>query len=146
MSERLTAIPADPPDQDQRGTAPIDLVTLLKHCMGNVPLVTMLFDKFDRQARADLIVINRALRDQDAGMTARVSHSLKGAAGALTAGGVQRAAAEIEQAAREDRLAAAEACLNMLAREVDRCLAYLPGARKSLAGADAAPGEMGGAS
>ncbi len=110
---------------------PLDTPALLQHCMGNAALVVMLFDKFEKQAREDIMRIEQALAAHDAGQTTLISHALKGAAGALSAIEVQRTAADIELSARENRLEAAAACFNELKAEVDRCLAYLPTAREA---------------
>jgi HPt (histidine-containing phosphotransfer) domain-containing protein len=107
--------------------------------MGNAALVAMLFDKFEKQAKDDLVRIEQALTAKDAGQTSKVAHALKGAAGALSATDVQRTAAAIELAVRENRLEAAALCLSDLKTEVDRCLAYLPTARAAAKGSAPTP-------
>jgi len=111
---------------------PLDALALLERCMGNAALVAMLFDKFEKQAREDLVRIEQAIASHDAGQASRVAHALKGAAGALSATEVQKTAAAIEHAARENRLDAAAECCTTLTRELDRCLAYLPSARAAV--------------
>jgi HPt (histidine-containing phosphotransfer) domain-containing protein len=126
---------------ERQGAAPppLDTVGLLEQCMGNAALVAMLFDKFEKQAKDDLVQIEQALTAKDAGLTSKVAHALKGAAGALSANDVQRTAAAIELAARENNLEAAAQYLNDLSIEVERCLAYLPTARIAAKGAAATP-------
>ena len=118
---------------------PLDSVALLEQCVGNAALLAMLFDKFEKQVKDDLVRIEQALTAKDAGQTSKVAHALKGAAGALSANDVQRTAAAIEQAARENRLETAAQCLTDLKTEVDRCLAYLPTARVAAKDAAATP-------
>lgn len=122
---------------DRQGAPPppLDTVALLEQCMGNAALVAMLFDKFEKQAKDDLVQIEQALTAKDAGQTSKVAHALKGAAGALSANDVQRTAATIETAARENELEAAARCFSDLKAEVNRCLAYLPTARAAAKGA-----------
>ncbi len=119
---------------DTRGP-PLDTSALLQQCMGNAELVVMLVDKFEKQACEDIARIEQAIATRDVGQTTRVSHALKGAAGALSAIDVQRTAADIELSARENRLESAAECFNELKAEVDRCLAYLPTVRAVANGA-----------
>ena len=113
-------------------TPPLDTPKLLENCMGNAALVGMLFDKFEKQARENLIQINGHIAAGDADQMAKTSHALKGAAGALSATAVQEAAARIEHAARAGALESVSNSIADLQREVDHCLAYLPTARTSL--------------
>ena len=131
----LTPLPTTIPPSS---ATPIDTPKLLENCMGNAALVGMLFDKFEKQARENLIQISGHLAAGDASQTAKTSHALKGAAGALSASGVQEVAARIEHAARAGALDTVSAAIAELQREVDRCLAYLPTARTSLTGGAAA--------
>lgn len=132
MSAQLPSLSKEAFGEFSPSDPPIDAAKLLEQCMGNVALVTMLFDKFETQARDDLARLAQALAARDAGTTARISHSLKGAAGALTARALHAAAADVELAAREDRLDAASQVLHALSSQVDRCLAYLAVARTDL--------------
>ena len=118
---------------------PIDTLALLERCMGNAALVAMLFDKFEKQALDDLVRIEQALTTKDTGQTSKVAHALKGAAGALSANDIQRTAALIEHAARDNNLEAAAQCLSDLKTEVGHCLAYLPTARIAAMGAAPTP-------
>lgn len=118
---------------------PLDSVALLEQCVGNAALLAMLFDKFEKQVKDDLVRIEQALTAKDAGQTSKVAHALNGAAGALSAHDVQRTAAAIERAARENKLETAAQCLSDLKTEVERCLAYMPTARVAAKDAAAAP-------
>lgn len=100
--------------------------------MGNTALAMMLFDKFENQVREDLSAIQSAITAQNAEKVRRISHALKGAAGALSATLVQQTAARIELAARENRMEAVATCFSDLKSEVDRCLEYLPDARAAV--------------
>ena len=113
-------------------TPPIDTPKLLENCMGNVALVGMLFDKFEKQARENLIQITGQLAADDADQVAKTSHALKGAAGALAAQALQEVASRIEHAARAGALDIVSTSIAKLQAVVDRCLAYLPTARTSL--------------
>lgn len=121
----------------QPPTTPIDTPQLLRTCMGNTALMGMLFDKFEKQARENLTQISDYLTAGDAVQTARTSHALKGAAGALSAWGVQEVAARIEHAARAGVIDNVLTVIAELQQEVDRCLAYLPTARTSFTGESA---------
>lgn len=139
MSELPASNTNSTPDEPGAAPPPFDTVALLEQCMGNAALVAMLFDKFEVQAKHDLVRIEQALNAKDAGQTSKVAHALKGAAGALSANHVQRTAGAIEHAARENRLDAAAQCLSDLKTEVGRCLAYLPTARVAATSAAATP-------
>jgi HPt (histidine-containing phosphotransfer) domain-containing protein len=130
---------SNPPSGPPATPTPLDLPSLLANCMGNASLVAMLLDKFEKQAREDTLRIEHALAAGDAGLTARHSHALKGAAGALTAGDIYRSAAAIELAARQSQLESAAQLLIELRSDVDRCLAYLPTARAAARSAPNAP-------
>src|SRR5204862_6655451 len=118
---------------------PFSIAGLLERCMGNTSVAAVLLEKFEAQLRSDLGAITSGARAGDADGVARVAHGLKGAAGALTAHDLSGVAAELEQAGRAHRLEAAEDAVSRLQQEIDRCLAYLPVARRDVAG-PGAPG------
>jgi len=112
-----------------RADPPIDEPGLLERCMGNHTLLRMLLEKFDAQARGDLAALSDALRARDARVASLRAHSLKGAAGAVTAPGVLRAAASLEAFVRSADWAGADGALVSLRGEVDRALAHITARR-----------------
>ena len=120
------------PDSNRDG-ATIDAAALLSRCMDQASVALLVLDKFGRQLAADVERTRSSLRDGDAADLSRVSHSVKGAAGMVSARALCSIASDLEQAARACDLERAAALVRSLAAEADRCLAAIPEARAALA-------------
>jgi CheY-like chemotaxis protein/HPt (histidine-containing phosphotransfer) domain-containing protein len=128
--------PADAAPEDD--TPPLDLDVLLERCMGSVDTVRLILDEFKKQAVGDLDRIEQSLGGGDRERLRGAAHSLKGAAGMMSAQAVCAAAARIEDAARAGALDNGGAMLERLQADVHRCLAYLPVIERGLAQREAA--------
>jgi HPt (histidine-containing phosphotransfer) domain-containing protein len=106
---------------------------LAARCMGNATIAGMLLEKFEQQLRKDVESISARAAEHDAARLAGIAHALKGAAASVAAGDVRAAAARIEFLAREDSLDSIQREIELLRGEIDRCLAYLPEAKRELA-------------
>ena len=116
------------------GTAPpFDVDVLLERCMGSADTVRLILDEFQKQAASDLQQLEQGVHGGDHERTRRVAHTLKGAAGILSAHKLCAAAARLEHLARAGSLGDAAGCLEQLRSEVEGCLAYFPTGRQLLA-------------
>lgn len=109
----------------------IDYQSLLDRCLGNDSLAGRLMAKFDDKAQEELDEITKALARRDAETLATRAHSLKGAAGNISAYKVRDLAASLEAAAKDGQLDGCDAVLVALQREIRklrRDIAVLTGA------------------
>lgn len=111
---------------------PMDTRLLLERCMGNTHLALTLLSKFEAQLAADLVQLRQSVESGDSSITARVAHTLSGAAATLSAMDIHQAARRIEAAAREQHLADAAKALEDLKAQITMCVAYLPTARAAI--------------
>lgn len=118
-----TALPNEPFNRDR----------LLQRCMGDLEFVTGMLDSFAAEIPECLVNLRHALTDGDADAARRFAHSVKGAAGMITAETVQSIAAEIEWLSREGELAQARTHLRVLREEVEHCLTFIESDRPSQA-------------
>jgi signal transduction histidine kinase/CheY-like chemotaxis protein/HPt (histidine-containing phosphotransfer) domain-containing protein len=118
------------------GLPPISIDALLEQCSHNAAVISRVIDKFEQQARHDIEQLQTCVAAGDGPQAASLAHALKGAASIVGASPVATAAAALEQLARDARLSELEPALAQLRREIDRCIAALPGVR---AAAEAKP-------
>ena len=97
--------------------------------MNNIDLVGKILSKFETQAVEDLAEMDRSLNSGDAEKSTRIAHTLKGVAGNLSALSLRQAAAQLEQLLRESKLGEANAGLDALRVELQRCIEYVPKAK-----------------
>jgi HPt (histidine-containing phosphotransfer) domain-containing protein len=83
----------------------LDLEELRSRCMGNIELVQQVLKKFESRTPEEIEAIEKALQLQDTQQIARVAHRLRGTSATVSAEGLTRAAAEIEDVSRQGRLA-----------------------------------------
>jgi len=105
---------------------PFDLNVLLELCMSNVAIVGQVFAEFEAQAATDVERLQQSLANADGAACARIAHSLKGAAGILSAHALSQIASQLEQMGRTCELDQAAECLERLRREIRRCVEYIP--------------------
>ena len=110
---------------------PFDAAAALDRCMGDVGFLDTLLASFVKAAPGSLDEINRGLSDADAEATTRAAHSLKGAAGMITANTLREHAARVETLAHEGDLAAAADHLDQLRDEAERCVACIEAFRET---------------
>ena len=116
------ATPAPPPEAE---TPAIDVPELLQRLGGDADLARDVVDLFRLDWPTSLARLRAALEAGDAGAVQRAAHSLKGAAGNLSAGPTTAAARDIEHLAEARDLAAAGAELPRLEREAARLFTAL---------------------
>jgi signal transduction histidine kinase/DNA-binding response OmpR family regulator len=129
------------PQADDEGgqpttTPPFDVDSLLARCMRNEKTVNLILEKFESQSLDDLKRLAESISHRDAKQTMLIAHSLKGAAGVLTANSLLRITAEVERMGRDADLSDAGVCLRKLSEEVQRCIDYIPKVRKGLSPAE----------
>jgi PAS domain S-box-containing protein len=134
--KRTVEKPAETPPQPVPplldGQTPIDRNTLLMRCRGNVEFAQSLLSDFevDLPQRVDRIVSD--LRQSDAAAAIESAHTLKGAAGTMSAEPLQTLAAEIEEATKSGNLADASVGVDRLRDEAQRCLHFIPKLREQI--------------
>jgi HPt (histidine-containing phosphotransfer) domain-containing protein len=104
---------------------PLDYPRALSNCNDDHAFLRELATDFSSEAHDELEKMRQALGLRDARCIAKAAHNLKGAAACLCAEPLYSGAEELEQLAGNDILEAAGAQIEMLDREVERCVAYL---------------------
>jgi PAS domain S-box-containing protein len=105
---------------------PIDVPSLLKRCSGKAALAEKLLGKFELQLAGQIESLKQTIADHDQETLARVAHTIKGSAANLSAEGIRGLAGELEHLFKNAAYDDAEQCLQRLANEVQRCVAFLP--------------------
>ncbi len=100
----------------------LDLEGLRNRCMGNADLVQRVLKMFEQQFPAEMETIENALQLRDTEQLARVAHRVKGTSASMSAAGLTRAAAEIEDASRQGRLGELPAGIERLHDEWEKYL------------------------
>jgi HPt (histidine-containing phosphotransfer) domain-containing protein len=115
----------------------------MDQCMGDVSSVMLILDEFQKQIVEDMPDLESNVASRNGARTAALAHALKGASGVLSAGAVQRSAAELERLARAGNLDNADALLSKLRDEVSQCIQFIPEARKAASDSALAPTAQG---
>ncbi len=119
-------------EETNSSTAPIDLQSLLERCFHNIDFAFTLLDELQTTGADRVQTIRQHAERCDAPETASAAHSLKGAAGILCAEAVQKLAAEVEQAGRQQTMENVGPVVDQLDTEMRRCLQFLPQLRSEL--------------
>ena len=82
----------------------LDVRGLCDRCMGNLDLVQRVLDKFESRLPEELAELERMLELEDDAKVALVAHRIKGSSSNVSADGLRRAAAEIEEMSRAGRV------------------------------------------
>ncbi len=90
--------------------------------MGNVELVQEVLRQFETRTPEEIEAIEKALQLQDAEQIARLAHRLRGTSATISAEGLTRAAADLEDVGRQGRLADLPAGIEHLRDEWERYL------------------------
>jgi HPt (histidine-containing phosphotransfer) domain-containing protein len=109
---------------DAVDTVPLDLAQLLHRCMGNLALAERLLASFEKRLTNDVSAISKSMAEQNSAALVRTAHQLKGASANMSAPGLQRAAAAIEDLGRQNRLGELAAELEQLRHECQRFITY----------------------
>ena len=113
---------------------PIDAGVLMEMCMDDAALAGTVLATFEEQALANVSALRDGSGRADAKEIARVAHAMRGTAGTIGAASMMNSAQRLEQAALEGNLAEVRRAVDLLAQDVQRCLASLPKARAAIAG------------
>jgi CheY-like chemotaxis protein/HPt (histidine-containing phosphotransfer) domain-containing protein len=112
--ERLACAPADPS---------FDYNELLERCGGDTVMLKKLASKFQEKSRQTWDQLLAGLKSGDVAATTRIAHGLKGTAANLSATKVASLAAKLEELGRNDALQNAQAIVDQLGAELQRCQA-----------------------
>jgi len=124
-SRRNAAADNSPPPLDQPQSDVLNYDALLENCLGHASLLISVAAQFEQQASTDLQNILRALAAADIDGVRAAAHSLKGAAGYLTAQRLRSAAQRLELAARPGWMKLANQFTAELVRQLRDCLDHL---------------------
>lgn len=100
----------------------LDLDELRNRCMGNLNLVHRVLTKFQKRLPEELTEIEEALECGDMERIARVAHRVKGTSASVSAKGLARAAAEIEDLSRAGRATDIPTRIEHFRDEWEKCL------------------------
>ena len=130
---REAAPPTSPPVQIAPPASSLDVSALLARFSNNLSLGRMVLEEFQRQAANDLLQLRQQLEARNLVALSQVAHSLKGAAGLLTATRVETLAADLEKAGRQDDVKGVIALCEQLDQELTKCINDLPNVLLKLA-------------
>jgi HPt (histidine-containing phosphotransfer) domain-containing protein len=119
-----------PPPPDS--SLPIDYRALLNRCMGQLDFAQSLLSTFESDLPQRVEQLAQHIRRGDARAAADSAHTLKGAAGMITAESVRALAAKIEAAGRAGDLAEVASLAERLRDEARRCLRSIPEVREQI--------------
>lgn len=115
-------------------SAPLNIAASLERWGSDGELLTRLLTKFQEGVPRDIEDLEKNLRAGCAKETARMAHTLKGAASYIQGEKLHTLAARLEKLALDADLALAAQCLEQLKTEVNRCLDFIPNALTQLKG------------
>ena len=90
--------------------------------MGNLNLMHRVLNKFQKRLPEELAEMKKALERGDTERIARIAHRVKGTSASVSAKGLARAAAEIENLSRAGRATDISARIERLRDEWEKCL------------------------
>lgn len=129
-----SGIPAVQPMCGSAKSEVLDLQGLCERCMGNLDLVERVLDKFEQRLPEELAELERVLELADTAKIALVAHRIKGNSSNISATGLQRVAAEIEDLGRAGRVTDIHAHLRTLREQWQRYVDCRATIRPSTAG------------
>jgi HPt (histidine-containing phosphotransfer) domain-containing protein len=106
------------------GDTAIDIMGLLGRCLGNFELIVRVLAKFRKTGDADLEQLACAIDRSDFAAVVEIAHRFKGAAGNVSAAGLHKIAAGMEQFGREQNAAELPGSLSQLEVEWQRFLRF----------------------
>jgi Amt family ammonium transporter len=124
---------SQPTPSPTAGPPPIDRDALLARCMGNLEFAQSLLSDFESDLPGCVDRIARHVHDGDVMAVVESAHSLKGAAGTITADLLRMLAAEIEAAGKSGNLAKVALLADQLREEAQRCMKAIPKLRELMA-------------
>ncbi|WP_442511990.1 response regulator [Novipirellula sp. SH528] len=107
-------------------TPPICEKEFMDRCMGDLAFAELLLNSFEKDSVARLEQISSQIDQGDTDGVGATAHSLKGIAGILAAHELQSIAMDIETAGNAGKLDQVVALVDVLRKELNRCLDYVP--------------------
>jgi HPt (histidine-containing phosphotransfer) domain-containing protein len=120
IMDAVRTIPRGQPIRDQSNTEVLDLQGLCDRCLGNLELVQRVLGRFEQRLPEELDELQRELALGDAAKVALIAHRIRGSASNVSAAGLQKAAAEIEDSSRAGRMTDAYSNLRRLREQWQR--------------------------
>jgi signal transduction histidine kinase/CheY-like chemotaxis protein/HPt (histidine-containing phosphotransfer) domain-containing protein len=114
------------PSQDK----PIDIESLRRRCLGNRRLAAKAMEMFGSSIGSLVDELANHLQANDASAAAAVAHKIRGAAGNVSAESVRRIAGAMEELAKQDSIAQAQAAVAGLRDELQRVQGFIADALK----------------
>ena len=112
--DAVRTFPRGQPIRDHSNIEVLDLQGLCDRCMGNLELVQRVLGRFEQRLPGELDELQRELELGDAAKIALIAHRIRGSASNVSAAGLQKAAAEIEDSTRAGRMTDAYSNLRRL--------------------------------
>ena len=122
---RLRGEDAGLPCNDQQ-SAPFDIESLLKRCLGNAAFAAELLKEFEATGPQRILELQATLSGMDFVAVANHAHSLKGVAGIMAADRLCEFAEQLEAKARVSHQTEIESWVNKTVQEIQRCLNEMP--------------------
>lgn len=113
--------------RNERADSPqeaVDMMALLGRCLGNFELIVRVLGRFRKTGATDLEQLGCAIEGSDFAAVVEIAHRFKGAAGNISAAGLHRIAAGMEQLAREQKADQLPELLSQLEAEWERFLRF----------------------
>lgn len=109
---------------DPAVNAAVDVMALLGRCLGNFELIVRVLARFRMTGGTDLEQLGHAIERSDFAAVVEIAHRFKGAAGNISAGGLHRIAAGMEQFGQENNAAGLPGLLSQLRTEWQEFLKF----------------------
>ena len=110
---------------DPSDSPPIDIRMLEQYLGGDAAFRMRLCEMLLEQVTKDLALIRAAAEAENYGAVACIAHSVKGAAGSMTAQGLEAACSTLEHVARTADREAVTRCVAAFGAEVERLRTFL---------------------
>jgi CheY-like chemotaxis protein/HPt (histidine-containing phosphotransfer) domain-containing protein len=124
--QRPDAAPVQPTKPETPiDSSPIDMPALLARCLDDEQFRSRLLEKFVTQSQEMLKAIGSALEAGNLEQLRIAAHSMKGSAASMSATSISQVAAGLETLASAGALRDAQARLEELAAEVERCVEFI---------------------
>lgn len=108
----------------QAAVAAVDIMALLGRCLGNFELIIRVLARFRKTGGTDLDHLGHAIERSDFAAVVAIAHRFKGAAGNVSAAGLQKIAAQMEQLSRDKNAAELPGLLSQLRVEWEEFLRF----------------------
>jgi signal transduction histidine kinase/CheY-like chemotaxis protein len=115
---------------DADASAPIDMQSLERRCLGNRNLASKAMDMFSASIGGFLQELGQQIESGDARSAAAMAHKIKGAAGNVSALAVQQLAQELEKLSKSNALDQAQSAMEKLRAEVQRVQEFVNSSSK----------------